>query len=421
MQHGAATRVAVIGGGAAGMMAAIKARYDGASVIILEKNPRVGKKLLATGNGRCNLTNVNLKITNYHGRHRDFAAGALGRFDVPRTLEFFEYLGIAPKVEDGGKVFPSSDQASSVLDLMRYELAQTGVEVICLAEVKVIKKSGHNFVINLADGREYRADRVIIATGGKAAPQLGSNGSGYILAQNLGHQIVAPFPALVQLKLAAGFLKQIKGIKFTGNAEIMVNSRTAAAATGEILFTEYGISGPPILSLSRKAGEYLQNKKKVQLKVEIVNRLSEPHLEQYLSRRWQTRPEKPLAFSLVGLINKRLAPVVLRAAGITDIEQPAGQVAARERRNIVRVLKDWRFEITGTTSWPNAQVSAGGVDVAGVHAQTMESKLVPGLYFAGEVLDIDGDCGGFNLQWAWSSGWVAGESAAAGSSGNGRE
>jgi len=407
------TRVAVIGGGAAGIMAAIAARYTGASVTILEKNQRIGKKILATGNGRCNLTNVNLEITNYHGKNPEFACGALNRFDVQKTMDFFEYLGIAHKVEDGGKVFPSSEQASSVLDLMRYELDETGVIVICDAEVKEVKKNVREFIISLADGREFRADRVIIATGGKAAPQLGSNGSGYILAKNLGHKIIEPFPALVQLKLAAKFLKQIKGIKLEGNAEIIVNNRPVAGAQGEILFTEYGISGPPILSLSRKAGEYMQEKQKVYLKLCLINYLSKQKLEEYLVRRFQTRPEKPLAFSFVGFINKRLAPVVLREAGITDANKPAGQIIAGERDNIVKILKDWRFEITGTTSWPNAQVTAGGVDVADVNAQTLESKIVPGLYFAGEVLDIDGDCGGFNLQWAWSSGYVAGESAAA--------
>lgn len=407
------TRVAVIGGGAAGIMAAIAARYTGAGVTILEKNQRVGKKILATGNGRCNLTNVNLEITNYHGRNPGFVNGALNRFDVRKTIDFFEYLGITHKVEDGGKVFPCSGQASSVLDVMRYELDETGVKVICEAEVKEVKKNAREFIINLADGREYRADRVIVATGGKAAPQLGSNGSGYILAEKLGHRIIEPFPALVQLKLAAKFLKQVKGIKFEGNAEIIVNNRPVAGAQGEILFAEYGISGPPILSLSRKAGEYMQKKQKVHLKLSLINYLSEQKLEEYLVRRFQTRPEKPLAFSFVGFINKRLALVVLREAGIADANKPAGQVTAGELNNIIKILKDWRFEITGTTSWPNAQVSAGGVDVADVNAQTLESKIVPGLYFAGEVLDIDGDCGGFNLQWAWSSGYVAGESAAA--------
>ncbi|MDF9408492.1 NAD(P)/FAD-dependent oxidoreductase [Pelotomaculum isophthalicicum JI] len=407
-------RVVVIGGGAAGIMAAIAARHAGADVTIMEKNQRVGKKILATGNGRCNLTNVGLEITNYHGNNPEFASEALSRFNVQKTIDFFEYLGVTHKVEDGGKVFPRSDQASSVLDVMRYELDETGVEVICEAEVKEVKKNAREFVINLADGRVFRADRVIVATGGKAAPQLGSNGSGYDLAKKFGHKIVEPFPALVQLKLAAKFLKQVKGIKFEGYAEIIVNKMPVAGAQGEILFTEYGISGPPILSLSRIAGEYAQKKQKVHLGLNLINYFSGQKLEEYLTRRFQTRPEKPLAFSFVGFINKRLAPVVLREAGIADANKPAGQVAAGELKNIIRILKDWRFEITGTTSWPNAQVTAGGVDVAEVNAQTMESKIVPGLYFAGEVLDIDGDCGGFNLQWAWSSGHVAGKSAAAG-------
>ncbi|OPX90406.1 NAD(P)/FAD-dependent oxidoreductase [Pelotomaculum sp. PtaB.Bin117] len=407
------TRVAVIGGGAAGIMAAIAARHAGAGVTILEKNQRVGKKILATGNGRCNLTNVGLEITNYHGKDPEFAREALSRFNVRKTIDFFEYLGITHKVEDGGKVFPCSEQASSVLDVMRYELDETGVKVICEADVKEIRKNGREFVVNLADGRAIHADRVIIATGGKAAPQLGSNGSGYVLAENFGHKIIKPFPALVQLKLAAKFLKQVKGIKFAGYAEIIVNNRPVAGARGEILFAEYGVSGPPILSLSRKAGEYMQKNQKVHLKLSLIDYLSGRKLEEYLSRRLQTRPEKPLAFSFVGFINKRLAPVVLREAGIADANKPAGRITAGELGNIVRILKDWRFEITGTTSWLNAQVSAGGVDVAEVNAQTLESKIVSGLYFAGEVLDIDGDCGGFNLQWAWSSGYVAGESAAA--------
>lgn len=407
------TEVIVIGGGAAGLTAAIAARRAGADVTILEKNQRVGKKILATGNGRCNLTNVDLEISNYHGSRPKFAAAALNRFDVRKTMDFFEDLGVTCKVEDGGKVFPRSDQATGVLDVMRYETESIGVQVICQAEVKEIKKTQPGFLLNLVDGRSCRSDRVILATGGKAAPQLGSNGSGYMLAQKFGHGIVDPFPALVQLKLVADFLKQVKGIKFQGNAEIIVNNNPIACAQGEILFTEYGISGPPILSLSRMAGEYMQKKVEVCLKLSLLNDLSREELENYLFGRWQTRPEKPLAFSFVGFINKRLAPVILRAAGITDVNKPAGQLTVREREHIVKILQDWRFLVTGTTSWPNAQVTAGGIDVREVNEQTMESKIVPGLYFAGELLDIDGDCGGFNLQWAWSSGFVAGASAAA--------
>lgn len=408
------TGVIIVGGGAAGIMAALAARYQGAGVTILEKNQRIGKKLLATGNGRCNLTNVDLDIDNYHGMSPEFAHGALSRFDVQKTIDFFEHLGVAHKVEDGGKVFPCSNQASSVLDVLRYGLEEAGVNVVCNAEVKSIKKKGCEFTIHLFNGREYQAARVIIATGGKAAPQLGSNGSGLVLAKSFGHKIIEPFPALVQLKLGVKFLKQIKGIKFDGKVEIMARGKSVAQAQGEILFTEYGISGPPVLSLSRTAGEYLQKKEKVWLKVVLINEPTGADLGQYLAWRFTEKPEKTLIFSLVGFINKRLVPVLLREAGIEDLNKPAGQVTAAERRKILKILKDWCFEITGTTSWPNAQVTAGGVDVKDINSRTLESKLVPGLYFAGEVLDIDGDCGGFNLQWAWSSGYVAGQSAAAG-------
>lgn len=405
-------RVAVIGGGAAGIVAAIAASSNGAEVTVLERNTRVGKKILATGNGRCNLTNVNLSAANYHGKNPAFVRGALAKFNVEKTIDFFERLGVAHKVEEGGKVFPVSNQASSVLDVLRYRLDQVGVQVLCEAAVSNIRIKNRRFLIAFQNGGVFKADRVILATGGKAAPNLGSNGSGYALAKSLGHSIVEPFPALVQLKLAAAFFKQIQGVKFEGDAEIIVNSKSVGKASGEILFTEYGASGPPVLALSRKAGEFLQKGETVWLKLALINTCGRDELERYLIKRFSDGPEKELVFSFVGYINKRLAPVILKEAGIADIRKPAGQVSPGERGRIAHLLQDWRFLIKGTTSWPAAQVTAGGIDVNEINEETMESKIVPKLYFAGEVIDIDGDCGGYNLQWAWSSGYVAGESAA---------
>lgn len=412
MRERSKVRVAVIGGGAAGITAAIAASYKGADVTILEKNARIGKKILATGNGRCNLTNIYLSTANYHGQNPDFARGALGKFSVEKTIEFFERLGVAHKVEEGGKVFPVSNQASSVLDVLRYGLDKAGVKVLCEAAVTNIRNEDGGFSIAFQNGDRFKADRVILATGGKAAPNLGSNGSGYALAGSLGHSIVEPFPALVQLKLAAAFFKQIQGVKFEGDAEIIVNNKTVEKASGEILFTEYGASGPPVLALSRKAGECLQKGETPWLKLVLINTCGRSELERYLIKRFNDGPEKELVFSFVGYINKRLVPVILKEAGITEIRRPAGQVSPAERGKILRILQDWRFQIKGTTSWPAAQVTAGGVDVREINGDTMESKIVPKLYFAGEVIDIDGDCGGYNLQWAWSSGFVAGESAA---------
>lgn len=404
--------VAVVGGGAAGLTAAMFARYKGARVIILERMDRVGKKILATGNGRCNLSNTSLDISNYFGTNPKFAYSALNRFDFQKTIEFFDRLGVTCKVEEGGKVFPVSDQATSVLDVMRHELETIGVETVCGAEVKDITGNKENFTLHLGDGSNVAAHRVIIAAGGRAAPNLGSNGSGYGLAEKLGHRIVEPFPALVQLRLEAPYLKQIKGIKFIGKAEILKDGKSLAAAEGEILLTDYGVSGPPIFTLSRTAGEWLCRGEKVTLKVCIINYKSREELAAYMIDRLNKQSHKTLAFSFVGFINKRLVPVLLREAGIEDLNKPAGQVTAEERNNIVRILQDWRFEVTGTNLWQSAQVTAGGVDVREINQKTMESRLAPGLFFAGEIIDIDGACGGYNLQWAWSSGSVAGESAA---------
>ncbi|MTI83090.1 MAG: NAD(P)/FAD-dependent oxidoreductase [Firmicutes bacterium] len=405
-------KVAVIGGGAAGLTAALAARYNGAEVTVLEQKDRVGKKILATGNGRCNLSNTDLNVSHYHGKNPKFAFGALNRFDFHQTMELFERLGIAWKVEDGGKVYPMSDQASSVLDVMRHELEILRVETKVETKVNAITPQSSGFFLQLNSGECLNAHRVIVTTGGKAAPNLGSNGSGYTLAEQSGHSIVEPFPALVQLKLSAGFLKQISGIKFEGEAEIWAAGKCRAQAVGEILFTNYGISGPPILALSRKAGEYLCTGEKVFIRVNLINFMSPQELETFLVNRLQQQAHKSAFFSFVGFINKRLVPVILQEAGVSDIHKKAGQVTTGERNAILKILQDWRFEVTGTNSWTAAQVTAGGVDVKDINPKTMESKLVPGIFFAGEVLDIDGDCGGYNLQWAWSSGYVAGESAA---------
>jgi predicted Rossmann fold flavoprotein len=404
-------RVAVIGGGSAGITAAIAARSKGAIVTVLESNQRIGKKILATGNGRCNLTNINTSIDNYHGNNPRFVYSALSQFGVKQTLDFFARLGVAHKIEEEGKVFPFSLQASSVLDVLRYELEASGVKIQCGAEVVGVTRSNSGFTLTLKDGSEFYADRVIISTGGKAAPHFGSTGSGYALASSLGHRIVEPFPALVQLKLASVYLKQIKGIKFEGTAEVMLDNESLKTARGEILFTEYGISGPPILALSRKAGECLKKNQSPWLKLILLETFTAGELEALLAERFSNNPGKTLAFSFVGFLNKQLAPVILKEAGV-DINKSAGQVTTAEINKVASILLNWRFPITGTTSWPAAQITAGGVDVNDINSKTMESRIVPNLYFAGEVLDIDGDCGGFNLQWAWSSGYIAGENAA---------
>ena len=405
-------KVGIIGGGASGMMAAIAAKRAGADVTIFERNPRVGKKILATGNGRCNYTNIYADVENYHGENPKFIYSIFSKFGVPETMDFFEKLGITPAIEEYSKVFPMSFQASSVLDVLRFELEEIGVEVICDAYVKDIEKRKEDFSVFLQDGKVYREDRVIIATGGKAMPSTGSDGNGYDLAKKFGHKIVDAFPGLVQLKLEGDFFNRIDGVKIVGTAALMNDDKFIKEYRGDVLFTNYGISGPPILQLSREALELINKGEKPYIKVSIIDSMKKDELNEYLRKRFSYMPKKTLEVGLIGLINKRLIPVVLKEAGIDDINKSIGNVTNEEIDKIATILTDWRFKVIGSKSWSSAQVTAGGVATCEINQYTLESKLVKGLYFAGEVIDIDGDCGGFNLQWAWSSGYVAGESAA---------
>ena len=402
-------KVLVIGGGAAGMMAAIVSKRNGAEVVVLERNNRVGKKILATGNGRCNYTNVNLNINNYHGENPKFAYGPLSKFNVENTMDFFEQLGITPAIEDNGKVFPLSFQSSSVLDVLRFEMEDLGIEVLSDAFVSDIKKT-HEFTVTLSNGKKIYGDKVIIATGGKAAPNTGSDGSGYTLAEKLGHTIVDVFPGLVQLKLDGDIFKQVDGVKVLGKAKIYNNGELIKEDIGDILFTNYGISGPPILQLSRTALEYLNRGENIELGISLIHTKTQEEIYDYLKYRFGFMPRKTIEIGLIGFINKRLILPILKILNI-DKDKQVAHLNNEEIRQMAEILTDWRFNIIGSKSFKDAQVTAGGVNTSEVNPSTMESKIVKGLYFVGELLDIDGDCGGFNLQWAWSSGYIAGKCA----------
>lgn len=403
-------KIIVIGGGAAGMMAALSAKENGGEVLILERNDRIGKKLLATGNGRCNYTNKNLTINNYHGNNPKFGLSALSEFNVEKTIEYFERLGITPAVEDNGKVFPLSFQASSMLDVLRYEIENQGIELITEAQVSEIKKK-KRFIITLKDKRTFEGDAVILATGGMALPSSGSDGNGYTLCKKLGHTVTEVFPGLVQLKLQSNFLKSMDGVKFIGIAGIYINNKLVLEDMGDILFTSYGISGPPILQLSRTALEYMNNGKNVELRVSIIHTRTQEELFNYLIDRFNLMPKKTVELGLIGLINKRLIIPILKEIDI-DKNKNVASLSKDEIRRLSQILTSWSFTVIGSQSWGNAQVTAGGVNTDEIDNQTMESRIVKGLYIIGELLDIDGDCGGFNLQWAWSSGYIAGLNAA---------
>jgi predicted Rossmann fold flavoprotein len=401
----------VIGGGAAGMTAAIFAARNGAKVTVLEQLPKVGRKILATGNGRCNFTNVNMDIGKYHGSNVKFAYGVLGRYGYMDTIRFFEDLGLY-WIEEDGRVYPASQQASSVLDVLRYEMDYLGVEEACDVGIEEIAFQSNGFTIKLKDGSKIFGDKVILATGGKANPGLGSKGSGYELAKSLGHKIMEPFPSLVQIKLESPYLKGIAGVRHTGRASIEKSGESLREDFGEVQFTDYGVSGIPVLQLSRIVGEYLKTGDKLLFCLDMFPRISKDELFQLLLKRNNLRPEKPLHISFIGLINKRLINALLKEGEISDVNMPCRNVTREQLDRFAGILKKWSFNIIGTKSWSEAQVTAGGVSVSDINPKTMESKLVPGLYFAGEILDIDGDCGGYNLHWAWSTGSIAGISAA---------
>ncbi|MCX6554423.1 MAG: NAD(P)/FAD-dependent oxidoreductase [Candidatus Aminicenantes bacterium] len=405
-------RLFVIGGGSSGMMAALSAARRGPAVILLERKDRVGRKLLATGNGRCNLTNIDSSLSRFHGGDSAFIAAVLSRLPAASVIDFFEELGISCQAEGEGRIYPRSDQASAVLDVLRWELERLQVEVRTGHEVRAIVRKGRGFALQLAAGGELRAERVVLACGGMAGPQFGSDGSGLRLAAALGHRLVDPVAALVPLRLRTDFLRKLKGVSFAAYGEVRCGNEVLRGEQGEFLFTDSGISGPPVLQLSGTAARALKANKEPCIVLDLFPAMSLEELAFALEVRFRCQGHKSIADGLVGLLHKRLIPVILSAAGIDDHSLPGAAITAAARLGLARILKGWSLPVSGTMPWPEAQVTAGGIALDEVNPETLESRIVPGLFFCGEILDVDGDCGGFNLQWAWSSGWLAGLSAA---------
>ncbi len=401
-------QILIVGGGASGMIAAIVASRNGSEVTILERNNRIGKKILVTGNGRCNYTNVYANGNDYN--NPSFVEYGLSIFNPQKTMSFFSELGIVPKVEQEGKAYPLSEQASSIIDVLLYEINRLKINVVTEAFVTNIIYTGNGFDIYLEDGRVYSTDKVVISTGGNAMPKTGSDGAGYELAKQLGHDITNVFPALVKLKLDSPYLKHLEGIKMPAIVELLHNNEVVEKEEGDVLFGNYGISGPTILQLSRTAMRLFQKNQKVYIKLILVSSLT----KEEVVNRFKNSANKPVDFSLIGLINKRYISAILKEAGVEKQNTLVKDVPKVNVNKLIDLLFDWRFEVKGSKSFHDAQVTAGGVSTDQIDNKTMESKSIKGLYFTGEVMDIDGRCGGYNLQWAWSSGYLAGESASKG-------
>lgn len=404
-------KIGIVGGGAAGMMAAITAATDGAKVTILEGGERIGKKILSTGNGKCNLGNLNLSTTDYYGADEQWIATCLGQFNCEDTLQFFGRIGLMLK-EKNGYLYPLSEQAASVLDVLRTELRTCGVEVITESKIVSVEKRAEGDFVVRSEDKSFYFDRVILACGSKAAPKTGSDGSGYKLAKRLGHDLIPTVPALVQLRCGEGYLKEVSGVRTEARITVM-GMEDEISECGELQLTDYGISGIPVFQLSRKVNYLLRSLGKngeVEVQIDLLPEYSKEDLEQLITVRKLLQTDRTVEEFFTGILNKKLMLLFIKLAGLkrdTLVENAEGW----RLQAVFDLCKNWRLHVIGSNPYDNAQVCAGGVDTRQVNT-TMESKLVPGLYFAGELLDVDGRCGGYNLQWAWCSGYLAGHNAA---------
>ena len=397
--------IGIIGAGASGMAAALAAsEQPEAQVILMERQARVGRKLQATGNGRCNLTNLHANCGGYHGQEPGFWDTALERFGPEETLCWFRGLGLFTVAEESGRVYPYSDQANSVVDVLRFALDRPNIELKTGFEVEKAKKTPVGFRVESAEGT-VECDRLVIACGGLAGTKLGGSMSGYKLLRSLGHRCTKLRPALVQLKTGWTGVAALKGVRANCHAEIFQGDALISQGTGELQFTEYGLSGPVIFEISRDA---CQGDGDWKCRLDFLPEVSLEELAGELLRRKGTR--LPVSELLTGILHNRLGRVLTQAAGIGG-SGFAAEVSEARLWNLAETVKGFEVSLSEPLGMDSAQVTAGGILTSEFDPETLESRLVPGLYACGEVLDVDGDCGGYNLQWAWSSGRLAGEHA----------
>ncbi len=392
----------IIGGGASGLFAAIWAARRNRKVTVIEHKDKPGKKILATGNGKCNYTNLVQETECYRSDNPAFAPEVLKSFDVKKTIDFFQEIGVYPH-ERNGYLYPNSGQASSVLEVLLLEAERLQVKIECGTHVKSINR---NLTI-FTDKGEFQADRVLLAAGGMANPALGSDGSGLQLASALGHRIIKPLPALVQLRAKDKYFKTLSGVRTEAEVSLYTGRKLLAKEKGEILFADYGVSGIPVMQVSRYAAKALSEGKEVFLVLDFFPALSKDEIKNILAGRLNRNPRETIEEAFIGFLNKKLAYTALRESKV-DVSLTLGQLREEQLERLALRLKEWKISISETNSFEQAQVTAGGVDTLQIDPSTMESKLVKGLFFAGEIVDVDGTCGGYNLQWAWSSGFAAG-------------
>ncbi len=399
--------IAVIGGGASGLLAAIAAKRKNKAlrVAILESLDRVGKKLITTGNGRCNITNKEIDLSRFHGERVGFAGYALEKYSGKYLEDFFLSVGI-PFISEGNKIFPSSLQASSVVDCLRFECESLGVELLCGKKIEKIS-CGKGFT--LFSSEDKISAKTVICCGGlySGGDKVGSDGSLYRILKDMGYKTVKLSPSIVQLKTETDFVKQLKGIKVDAKAALNRNRKTIKSEFGEVLFCDYGLSGPAIMNISREAG---RSEGGFTVSLDLFSEKTNEKLREEIANRAALLSERTLEEFFTGMLNKRLGQVVLKYCGY-KLSDNAGTLTPEDVSKISKALKAFEFKVTGNTGFINSQVTAGGISTGEFSDKTLMSKRHEGLFACGEILDIDGDCGGFNLTWAFASGILAAESA----------
>lgn len=405
--------IAIIGGGASGFLTAITAKKDGKDVVILERKDRVLKKVLTTGNGRCNLTNVNASNQNYFGieKMRQPIEKILESFTSQAAMKFFEdEVGIICNEENRGKVYPLSGQAASIVDGLRFYAQSLGIEIITDFYVVKIEKEMFDFKIISENKSQITAKKVVLATGGKSYPELGSNGSGYELAKKFGHTVTKLTPVIVQLKAEKEKIKGLKGIKSDVEVTAFGENEDGekikiCTYDGELLFTDFGISGNVVFNISYVFPIY----KNVEFEIDFMPKFTYNEIFEILKKRRKILKDFTMEQFFNGVVNKKLGQFLTKSAGIEKLSKSINDLTDNEIRKICTILKKYKIKIIDTNGFKMAQVTAGGIPLSEVNLENLESKKVKNLYFAGEILDVYGECGGFNLQWAWASGYFLGK------------
>lgn len=403
-------KIGIIGGGAAGMMAAITAARQGAEVTLLENNERLGKKILSTGNGKCNLGNLMLDVSEYYTACPERLAAFLKQFDTRDVISFFQGIGVLLK-EKNGYLYPACEQASVILDALRYELSALHVEVVTDWKADGLERARDTELLSVKNkGRKRSFDRVILSCGGQAAPKTGSDGSGFELAKGIGHSIRPTVPALVQLRCREN-LKSVSGVRADALIRVWRGGTCAAEERGELQITDCGVSGIPVFQVSRVVNYILKEQKEVELTVDFLPDYGEEAYAQLcLSRQLLLQGERSVEEFFTGMLHKKLMMLFIRQAGLRPGE-PADETDGERMQRVYRLCRRWSLHAVGSNSFDSAQVCAGGVPLEEV-TDHLESAKMPGVYFAGEILDVDGKCGGYNLHWAWCSGYLAAMAAA---------